>query len=411
MKKRVVITGLGVVSPNGIGTQDFWQSITQGASGIRPYSWGKALGFESSCSGQVTNFTPKPEDEGHSRYVQFALAAADMAMRDAGLSLTRDELSRTGVVISSAIADAETMETNLLTLTNGGTADVDKSRVDDTYYDTFDFGMAASVVAKRHGAEGVVCNLSTGCTAGLDALGYALDQIRSGEADIMLAGASEAPLCPLSIGSFEALGALSHRTVKAEEASCPFTTERDGFIIAEGCGMFLLESYESAVKRGAYIYAELAGYSSVNNAWHMTDLAADGADLARCMEQALNDADCPFEEVNHVSAHGSSTAQNDINETNAIKSVFGPCAKEIPVNSLKSMTGHSLSAANAVESVALCLEMKHGYLHPTINYRHPDPECDLDYVPNTGRDSQINVALKLSSGFSGIHSVIVLKMV
>ncbi|WP_423391431.1 beta-ketoacyl-[acyl-carrier-protein] synthase family protein [Burkholderia sp. LMG 21824] len=413
MSRRVVITGLGVVAPNGIGVEEFWNNTLQGVSGIKPYGWGAAFGFKSAASGQVTDFRPdeSASEAGHSRYVQFALAAARMAVEDAGIDVSGHDPLRVGVSISSAIADAASMEENLKTLTGSGEADVAPDRVRDGFYDSFDFGLAATAIATKYGVAGSVSNLSTGCTAGLDALGYALDQIRSGTADVMIAGASEAPLCPLSIGSFEALGALSSRTVPASEASCPYTVERDGFVIAEGSGVFVLESYEHAMRRGAHIYAELAGYASVNNTYHMTDLAPDGAELACCIRQALDDSGCQPDDVDHISAHGSSTPQNDINETNAIKSVFNARAYGIPVNSLKAMTGHSLAAANAVETVALCLEMRHQKIHPTINYRRPDPECDLDYVGNQARDSRLRVALKLSSGFSGIHSVIVLRAI
>jgi 3-oxoacyl-(acyl-carrier-protein) synthase len=287
---------------------------------------------------------------------------------------------------------------------------VDPQWVGEGSFDAFDFGIAASTLARRYGAQGSVSNLSTGCTAGLDALGFALDRIRNGEADVMLAGASEAPLCPLSVGSFEALGALSTRELDdGRLASTPFSGERDGFVIAEGCGILLLESLEHAQRRGATIYAELAGYASVNNAHHMTDLPPDGAALSGCIRAALADAGCEPADIDHVSAHGSSTPQNDANETGAIKAAFGEHATRLAINSMKSMTGHALAAANAVEAVALALEMKHQQVHPTINYRVPDPQCDLDYVPNTGRQALIRGAVKLSSGFSGIHSVIVMR--
>ncbi len=421
-KRRIVITGLGVVAPNGVGVEAFWRNVDAGVSGIVPYQWGRKFGFASSVFGRVKDF--EPVEHGLSerdvalggRCLQFALAAAGMAMRDAGLedaqARKRLDASRFGVSIASAIADAAAMERNLLRLNDNGRDEVDASWVSDSDYGNFDFGLAASRLAARYGAQGSVVNLSTGCTAGVDALGFALEQIRDGHADIMLAGASEAPLCPLSIGSFEALGALSTRKVdEPQRASCPFTSERDGFVIAEGCGILVLESYEHAVARGARIYAELSGYASVNNAYHMTDLPPDGEAMAQCIRQALRDAGRDIEDIDHISAHGSSTPQNDVNETGAIKTVFGARARQIPINSLKSMTGHALAAANSVEAVALSLELRNQRVHPTINYRQPDPDCDLDFVPNVARDHHIRSALKLSSGFSGIHSVIVMSAV
>lgn len=417
-QQRVVITGLGVVAPIGVGIDEFWANAMAGHSGIVPNRWGRHFGFHSRVMGQVQHFEPlehgltQRQRAGHGRYLQFALAAARMAVQDAGLDLAAMDPARLGVCVASAIADAAAMEDNLLLLTDDGRGPVDPQWVGEGSFDAFDFGIAASTLAREYGAQGSVSNLSTGCTAGLDALGFALDRIRSGEADVMIAGASEAPLCPLSVGSFEALGALSTREVEdGRRASTPFSGERDGFVIAEGCGILLLESYEHAVRRGATIYAELAGYASVNNAHHMTDLPPDGAALSSCIRAALADAGCEPQDVDHVSAHGSSTPQNDANETGAIKAAFGEHAARLAVNSMKSMTGHALAAANAVEAVALALEIRHQQVHPTINYTVPDPQCDLDYVPNTGRQAEIRAAVKLSSGFSGIHSVIVMRAI
>ncbi|UFH50200.1 beta-ketoacyl-[acyl-carrier-protein] synthase family protein [Pseudomonas sp. KNUC1026] len=416
MQRRVVVTGLGVVSANGIGVDAFWHNIVNGNSGIRPYQWGAALGFESRVYGQAKDFNEKDFDLGArecaagGRYVQFALAAGQMAMSDAGLMDHALDPQRLGVVVASAIADAASMESQLLQMTHDGTEDIDPAWASGADQQVFDFGLAASRLAQRYGAGGAVLNVSTGCTAGLDALGLALDAIRQGELDVVLAGASEAPLCPLSIGSFEALGALSTRQVPTpQQASTPFSGQRDGFVIAEGAGLLVLEAYEHAVARGARIYAELTGYASVNNAYHMTDLAPDGEALARCIRLAMADAGIEPEQVSYVSAHGSSTPQNDVNETNALKKALHEQAYRVPINSLKSMTGHSLAAANAIEAVSLALEIHHQHVHPTINYQVPDPACDLDYVPLQGRPVAIEHALKLSSGFSGIHSVIVMK--
>ncbi|NHB87727.1 beta-ketoacyl-[acyl-carrier-protein] synthase family protein [Photorhabdus tasmaniensis] len=412
--QRVVVTGLGVISPTGIGINEFWDNIHNGKSGVSEYKWGrKKFGFKSGAIGKVGDIDNKEYVlQNEHKYLRFALDASEMAMQDANLTPLEIDGKRFGVAIATAIADAAGMEECLLRITNGGKEEISPDLIQPEDYDSFDFSSAATSVAKKYGASMSVSNISTGCAAGLDALGMALEHIRSGRADVMLAGASEAPLCPLSIGSFEALGALSSRELENQQsATCPFSLERDGFVIAEGCGILVLESYEHAKKRGAHIYAELVGYASVNNAYHMTDLPADGLAMARCIDMALKDARIAPSAVNYISAHGSSTAQNDINESNAIKFILGEKAFDIPINSLKSMTGHALAAANAIESVALCLEIERQYIHPTINYQTPDPDCDLDYIPNQGCAYPIDTALKLSSGFSGIHSVIVMRAV
>ncbi len=419
MRNRVVITGLGVIAPNGIGVEEFWRNTVEGNTGIKPYAWGNAFGFKSQGTGQVLDFNPTDFDlseaelASHGRYIHFALASAEMAVKDSRLNIDELDPMRTGVLIASAIADAASMEKNLLALAPEEASPLGEQQLpsgENILSDNLNFGIAANEIARRYNAAGPVYNLSTGCTAGVDALGFAFEQIRNGYADIMIAGASEAPLCPLSIGSFEALGALSSRECSdVATASCPYSKERDGFVIAEGCGIFVLESYENAVRRGATIYAELIGYASVNNAYHMTDLPAPGTAMAECIKLALEDANCTAADINHISSHGSSTPQNDENESSAIKSIFGDLAYKIPVNSLKSMTGHALSAANAIELVALCMEFRDQVVFPTINYQTPDDVCDLDYVANIARDSVVNCAIKLSSGFSGIHSVIALR--
>ena len=411
-EQKVVVTGLGVIAPNGIGKDEFWKNVYAGASGLKPNPNSADFGFKSRVFGAVEGFDSPFSGPG-GRHQAFAMEAARMVINDGGINLSDVNPNRFGVCIASAIAGAAQMEDNLLALAAWETANANGDLcpgLPANAFESFDFGQAATSVASLLGAGGMVVNISTGCTAGLDALGFAYNQIRSGDMDIMLAGASEAPLCPLSIGAFEALGALSTRdTGDPCLASTPFSAERDGFVISEGCGMLLLESYDHAIARSATIYAEVTGYASVNNAYHMTDLPPSGEALARCMELALTDAGIERSEIDHISAHGSSTPQNDVNETGAIKTVFGLLAHSIPVNSLKSMTGHSLAAANAIECVALSLELYHQRLHPTVNYRDADPACDLDFVPNVGREARIRSALKLTSGFSGIHSVLVMK--
>jgi minimal PKS ketosynthase (KS/KS alpha) len=406
-RRRVVVTGLGVVASNGRTVPEFLDSIRMGISGLKANTPMRDFGFLSRAWGACD----LPDEAAHlpgGRYEQLAMTAAKEALADAGLT---SDLApeRIGVCIASAIAGAGRMEKHLLTLIeieNGSNT----ARMPNDAIRAFDFGRAAYVVAESARAAGPVSNLSTGCTAGLDAIGLAYETIRDGLADVMLAGASEAPLCPLSVGAFEAIGALSTRKADSlTEISAPFSGERDGFVIAEGCGILVMEDRDHAVARDAVIYAEVVGYASVNNAYHMTDLPPAGEAMAECIRLALLDAEVTASDIDHISAHGSSTPQNDVNETSAIRQVFGAHADGVPVTSLKSMTGHALAAANAIECVAMCLEMHHGFLHPTINYRTPDPDCDLDYVPNIARAVRPSVALKLTSGFSGIHSTLVMK--
>jgi minimal PKS ketosynthase (KS/KS alpha) len=406
-RRRVVVTGLGVVASNGRTVPEFLDSIRNGVSGLVANTPMRDFGFRARAWG-ACDVPDEAAALPGGRYEQLAITAANEALACAGL--TGDPTpERIGVCIASAIAGASRMEEHLLTLVEIESGSNTAQMPGDAIR-AFDFGRAAYAVADRARAAGPVSNLSTGCTAGLDAVGLAYETIRDGIADVMLAGASEAPLCPLSVGAFEAIGALSTReTETLTEISTPFSAERDGFVIAEGCGILVLEDRGRAIARGATIYAEIAGYASVNNAYHMTDLPPAGEDMAECIRLALRDAGVSVADIDHISAHGSSTPQNDVNETSAIRKVFGSLADGVPMTSLKSMTGHALAAANAIECVAMCLEMHHGFLHPTINYRTPDPKCDLDYVPNVSRDTRPSVALKLTSGFSGIHSTLIMK--
>lgn len=404
--ERVVITGIGVISPNGIGIDKFWKAIKNGKSGLKTYSWGKTkFNFKNEVYGEVRsklNIEPYYYTNYQSRYLDFIHTTAAMAIKDSKINLNNIDNEKCGVIIGSAIADAKSMEYCLIN------KDIKKDFNSDFF--SLDFGIGAASLSYKYNAQALSLNISTGCVAGVDAVGMAMEKIRYGDCEVVIAGSCDTPLCPLSIGSFEALGALSKCTITPKEkASCPFSKERDGFVIAEGCGIFILESLKHAKKRNAKIYAEIVGYASVNNAYHMTNLHSEGLDMAKCIELAIENSTCNDNDINHISAHGSSTKQNDINETAAIKHYFKERAYKIPINSLKSMTGHALSAANSLEIAALCKEIQEKYLYPTINYENMDPNCDLDYVTNVGRSYNIKAALKLSSGFSGIHSAIIIK--
>jgi beta-ketoacyl-acyl-carrier-protein synthase II len=384
-----------------------------GRSGICPLDRFPTDGFKSKIAGQIQDFDPREhglrEDQVRrlDRYAQLAVAAAKMAVKDAGLPVSMLASDASGVCIGNAICGILAVEQEFLVLTERGRERLDPTWAMRTLYQASTFNVASAEVAALHGARGPCITLSTGCTGGLDAIGAAFDVIRSGEADIMLCGAAEAPITPIAIAAFDVVGALSTKRNDAPaSASRPFDVQRDGFVLGEGAGVIVLEERAHALKRGAPIYAELRGFGSCNNAYHMTDLAPDGADLARAIELALADARMRPDEIDYICAHGSSTPQNDVNETAAIKKALGKHAYKVAVSSIKSMVGHPLAAANALESVAAVLAIHKGQLPPTINHDRPDPACDLYYVPNKGVEKKVNVVLKDASGFSGLHGAL-----
>jgi 3-oxoacyl-(acyl-carrier-protein) synthase len=419
--RRVVVTGLGVVSPVGIGKDAFWQNIASGRSGLKHLSKVTSCGlyqnfeFESQVIGEVEDFDPA--DAGVpaevcrlDRYIQFAVAAAQQAIDDAELNLAGTDQDRFGISLSTAICGTRQMEAEFVTVTDAGGRDIDPARVGPDLYLASMSNTPSIILAAMTGARGPAVTLSTGCIGGVDAIGYALETIAHGEADVMLAGASEAPITPITTAAFEVIKCLSQsHNHRPEAASRPFDAKRDGFVLAEGCGILLLESLEHAQARGARAYAELTGFALSCNALHMTDLLSDGADLARSLTECLSQAGTGTAEVDHVNAHGSSTPQNDRCETSAIRRALGNRAAEIPVNSIKSMTGHPLAAASALEIVACALSFGHRFVPPTINYEVPDPACDLDYVPNEGRPWTGEVIVSDASGFSGLHAAMVLR--
>ena len=264
-------------------------------------------------------------------------------------------------------------------------------------------------VSYRYGFNGTCCTMATGCTTGIDSIGFAYDQIRCGELDVMICGAAEAPITPITIAAFEAIGTLSTNNNPPEKASRPFDDTRNGFVLAEAAGILVLEELGHALNRGAHIYGEIAGYGSVNNAMHMTGLKPDGEDLSRAIKIAIEEANITPFEIDYINAHGSGTKQNDINETGAYKKVFGELAYKIPMSSTKSMTGHPLGAASAVEAIVCCLALENNFMPPTINYNKKDALCDLDYIPNCGREKNLNVVLTNASGFGGLHAAMILK--
>jgi 3-oxoacyl-[acyl-carrier-protein] synthase II len=399
-----VVTGLGLVSPLGTGVEKNWQAILEGRSGIRKITRFATDGFPSRIAGEVPDF--KPEDFIESKeikkmdlFIQFALGAAAMAMEDSGLKVEGEFANEVGVIIGVGLCGLDTIEATHKALLDGG-----PRKISPFFIPKVISNLAAGHIAIRYGAKGVNWTPTSACASGTHAIGEAFHLIRRGLQDAVIAGGAESVITPLGVGGFAAMKALSTRNDEPERASRPFDKERDGFIIGEGAGVLILEEREQALKRGAKIYAEVIGYAANGDAHHMTAPSPDGEGAARCMRLALKDAGVAPSDIDYINAHGTSTEYNDANETTAIKTVFGEQAAKLAASSTKSMTGHLLGAAGAVEGVYSVLALYHGVLPPTINYEIPDPACDLDYVPNTARKADIEVALSNSFGFGGTNA-------
>lgn len=414
-KRRVVITGVGVVAPNGIGKENCWNAMINGVSAIRRVTEFDVSAFNTKIAAQVLDFDPlklgltKDEAVRMDRYVQFAVVAATEAIKDSGLDMNAVNKDRMGVSLANAICGTKWMEEEFAIVTDSGKTPIDPTMVRPDLYDASMFNTPSSEISAKYGLRGVCNTISTGCTAGTDSVGFSMETIMDGDADIMVTGASEAPICPMTFACFDTVNVLSTLNDEPEKASRPFDAGRNGFVISEGAGVLVVEELEHALKRGARIYAEVVGFGTTNNAFHMTDLPPEGDAKAKCIRLALEDAGIKPTDVDYINGHGSSTRQNDVFETNAYKMVFGDHAYKIPITSLKSMIGHPLAGANGVELVISSLTMERDIIPPTINQMTPDPQCDLDYVPNKARQKRVNYLLKTSSGFSGIHSAMVLK--
>jgi len=414
-KRRVVITGLGVISPNGIGKENVWQAMSGGVSAVKLVDCFDVSVFNTKIAAEVRNFDPFKLGLTHDeavrmdRYVQFGVVCADMAAKDSGLDFSKEDPQRIGVCLANAICGTKYMEEEFALVTDDGKKPIDPSLVRPDLYDAAMFNTPSIEISARYGLKGVCNTLSTGCTAGTDSLGFALETIQDGEQDIMFSGAAEAPITPITFGAFDVVNVLSSRNDKPEAASRPFDKRRDGFVLSEGAGILILEELNHALKRNAHIYAEVVGFGTSCNAFHMTDLPADGSAMASCISLALKDSGIKPQEIDYINAHGSSTRMNDIFETSAYKMVFADYAYKLPASSLKSMIGHPLAAANAIELVVCAMIFQYNLIPPTINQEEKDPLCDLDYVPNEARPKKVKTILKTSSGFSGIHSSLVLK--
>jgi len=417
LKRRVVITGLGVVSPVGIGKEEFWQNLLEGVSGactLDQVTCCSLFGhheFGAQVVCEVTDFHPEKHHvptryQQEDRFIQFALEAAHQAVEDAKLNV--EDRRCAGVALATAICGTQTLDREFVKVTEMGTQPVRSEGVSPHLYSAAMGNSAAIALASQFGFQGECVTLSTGCIAGADAISYAYENIMCGDHDVMLAGASEAPITPITIAAFDIINCLSHSNDNPSSASRPFCVSRDGFVLSEGCGIVVLEELEHALKRHAPIYAEISGCSVTEHAAHMTDMSAEGQDLARAMVGALQSAQLSAEDIDFVNAHGTSTPQNDVCETQAIKSALGSHAYTIPINSAKSMVGHALAAASAVEIVACAMSLHEQKIHPTINYHDPDPACDLDYVPNHQRAQPVQWLLTTASGFSGLHAALVM---
>ncbi|MEV7546105.1 beta-ketoacyl-[acyl-carrier-protein] synthase family protein [Streptomyces sp. NPDC089915] len=412
--RRAVVTGLGVVAPGGIGAEAFWSLLSGGRTATRPISLFDASGFRSRIAAEC-DFDAEAEgltaDEARTmdRAEQFAAVCAGQALADSGLDVGAVRPHRFGVSVGSAVGATTALEEAYTGVSRQG-----RDWVVDSAPHTpglrshlVPSGFAAQV-ARRSGAQGPVTTVSTGCTSGLDAVGHAAALIEEGTADVMLAGATDAPITPITVACFDSIKATTPENDDPAHASRPFDRDRKGFVLGEGAAMFVLEEYRSAVRRGARIYGEVSGFATRCNAYHMTGLRPDGRELAEAARVALGRARADATEVGYVNAHGSGTRQNDRHETAALKLALGAHAYDVPVSSIKSMIGHSLGAIGSLEIAACLLALEHQVVPPTANLRTADPECDLDYVPVTAREARLERVLTVGSGFGGFQSAMVL---
>lgn len=419
--RRVVITGLGAIASGALDIPSLWQRVTQGPPAGAPITRFDASSYQCQIAAEVNDFDGVDYGLTHEqcrtldRCSQLALAAAIMGVEDAGLLASQADRERIGVCMGTAIGGVEVMDYGFARAFVPDPTTCPKEYIPPpdaslppTMFRAFMANTTVTEIAARFGLNGPCTTVSTGCTAGADAIGYAYEAIRRGDCDIMITGGTDAPMTPITLAAFDVIKAITRRNDLPTQASRPFDRERDGFLLAEGCGVLILEELHHAIRRDAAIYAEILGFGTTCNSYHMTGLPEDGLHLARAMELALQHAGVPTDSVGYINAHGSSTPQNDLSETNAIKRVFGDCAYRIPTSGTKSAIGHPLGAAGALECIITTLAIVHEFLPPTLNYCYPDPRCDLDYVPNQGRPARIDVALSNSSGFSGIHSALVL---
>jgi 3-oxoacyl-[acyl-carrier-protein] synthase II len=409
MSRRVVITGVGLVTPVAIGTEETWRGLLEGRSGIGPITHFDHSSFATHFAGEVKSFDPtrwitSRETRSVDLFVQFAIAAGAMAIEDSGLKIEGEFAERVGCYVGAGLGGLTTLENTHTTLGAKGP----RHGISPFFVPQMIINLAPGQLSIRYGAKGPNMSHVSACSTSAHAIGEAFRAIVHNDADAMICGGAEATVTPLGVGGFNAMRALSTRNDAPTRASRPFEKDRDGFVIAEGAGIVVIEELEHARKRGARIYAEIRGYGANADAHHITAPAPEGEGAQRCMKLALKDAGMSITDVDYINAHGTSTKMNDANETLAIKKVFGDHARKVMVSSTKSMTGHMLGAAGGVETAICALTIARGVVPPTINYDTPDPECDLDYVPNTARELRVRTALTNSFGFGGTNACLVL---
>ena len=409
--RRVVITGIGAVSPLGCGNAKNWDALTSGKSGVGLITRFDASDMPVKIAGEVPDFNAeeyidKKEIKKMDLFIQYALAAAHYAMEDSGLVINDENAERVGVLVGAGLGGLPTIERYHTLLSEGG-----PKKISPFFIPMLIINLAPGHISIKYGAKGPNLSSVSACATSTHSIGDAYHIIKRGDADAMIAGGTESVITPLGIGGFAAMKALSDRNDDPATASRPFDKNRNGFVMGEGAGIVVLEEYESARARGAKIYAEIVGYGMTGDAYHLTAPAPGGEGGARCMKMALKNAGVAPEQVSYINAHGTSTPIGDMYETMAIKSVFGDHAKKMMVSSTKSMTGHLLGAAGGIETVYTLMAMDKGVVPPTINYTEPDPECDLDYVPNTAREAKLEYAMSNNFGFGGTNATLLFKKI
>jgi 3-oxoacyl-[acyl-carrier-protein] synthase II len=409
LRRRVVVTGVGLVIPTGIGVETAWKNVCEGKSGVGLLTRFDTAGFETKIAAEVKGFNPelvieKKEIKRMDLFVQFALVATQEALGDAQLTITDENSEQVGVIVGTGLGGLPTFEKNHTALLEKG-----PGRVSPFFIPMLIANMASGHIAMHFGAKGPNTCVVTACATGAHSIGDAFRAVQYGDAEAIIAGGTEANIAPLTVAGFNAMKALSTRNDQPEKASRPFEKNRDGFVVAEGAGILILEELEHALKRKAKIYAEVVGYGYTGDAYHITAPSPNGDGAARCMRMAMRDAGVKPEEIDYINAHGTSTALNDLTETQAIKAVFGDDARKVPISATKSMTGHLLGAAGSTEAIFSILAMRDGIIPPTINYDEPDPECDLDYVPHVARRKELKVTMSNAFGFGGTNACLVFR--
>jgi 3-oxoacyl-[acyl-carrier-protein] synthase II len=398
-----------LVIPTGIGVETAWKNVCEGKSGIGPLTRFDPNGFETKIAGEVRNFNPelyidKKEIKKMDLFIHYAIAATKEALGDARLAITPDNAERIGVIVGTGLGGLPSIEKYHKVLLEKG-----PGRITPFFIPMLIANLASGQIAIQFGPKGPNTCVVTACATGAHSIGDAFRAIVYGDAEAMIAGGTEANITPLTIGGFNAMKALSTRNDEPQKACRPFEKNRDGFVIAEGAGILVLEELQFALKRNAKIYAELVGYGYTGDAYHITAPSPDGDGAVRCMKMAIKDAGLKPEDVDYINAHGTSTPLNDLTETLAIKKVFGDHAKKVPISATKSMTGHLLGAAGSTEAIFTILSIRDGIMPPTLNYEEPDPQCDLDYVPNVARRQQLKIAMSNAFGFGGTNAALVFK--